>query len=60
MNPVIRNILAVVIGIVVCMGVNGGIIAMSASVIPPPSGVDVNDMESIRRELRICSRRSIL
>ena len=48
MNPVIRNILAVVIGIVVCMGVNGGIIAPSALVIPPPAGVDVNDMESIR------------
>ena len=44
---IIRNILAVIVGVVVCMFVNGGIIAVSASVIPPPAGVNVNDMKSI-------------
>jgi hypothetical protein len=48
MNPILRNILAVIAGIVVVMLVNGGIIALSASIIPPPEGMNVNDMESIR------------
>ena len=48
MNPIVRNILAVIAGIVVCMLVNGGIISLSGSIIPPPVGMNVNDMESIR------------
>ena len=48
MNPIVRNVLAVVVGIVVCMLVNGTIIGLSPSVIPPPAGVKVDDMESIR------------
>ncbi len=48
MNPIVRNILAVIAGVVVCMLVNGGIISLSASIIPPPAGMNVNDMESIR------------
>ena len=43
----VKNILAVVVGIVVCMFINGSIIAVSASVIPPPKGVNVNDMKSL-------------
>ena len=48
MNPIIRNVLAVIVGIVLCMLVNGGIISMSAAVIPPPAGMNVNNLESIR------------
>jgi hypothetical protein len=48
MNPTLRNVLAVIVGIVVCMIVNGVVISVSASVIPPPEGVDPNDMESIK------------
>ncbi|MEX1132482.1 MAG: hypothetical protein WEC15_04585 [Flavobacteriales bacterium] len=48
MNPTLRNVLAVLTGIIVCMMVNGVLIAVSASVIPPPEGVDPNDMESIK------------
>jgi hypothetical protein len=48
MNPIVKNVLAVVAGIVVCMLVNGGIISLGPSVIPPPEGVKVDDMESIR------------
>ena len=51
MNPILRNILAVVVGTVVCMLVNGMLIAMSGSVIPPPEGVNVNDMESIKAHI---------
>jgi hypothetical protein len=48
MNPIVRNIFAVVVGIVVCMLVNGGIISFGPSLIPPPEGVNVNDLESVR------------
>ncbi len=47
MNPTLRNVLAVIVGLVVTMVVNGLLISISASVIPPPEGVDPNDMESI-------------
>ncbi len=51
MNPVIRNMLALVAGLIVCVFVNSLLIGMSASVVPPPEGVDVNDMESIRANI---------
>jgi hypothetical protein len=45
---IVRNILAVVLGVVVCMFANGGIIALSPAVIPPPEGVNPSDLESIQ------------
>lgn len=48
MNPTLRNVLAVIVGIIVCMIVNGLLISVSSMVIPPPEGVDPNDMESIK------------
>lgn len=48
MNPIVRNILAVVVGVVACLLVNGAIISLSSSLIPPPEGMNVNDMESIK------------
>lgn len=47
MHPILRNILALIAGLVVCIMVNGFLIRISGSVIPPPEGVDVNDMKSI-------------
>ncbi len=48
MNPILRNILAVVAGIVIGSAVNMGLIMLSSSVIPPPEGVDVTNMESLK------------
>ena len=48
MNPVIRNILAVIAGIVIGSLVNGTLIGISGSIIPPPAGVDVSNLESIK------------
>lgn len=45
---IVRNILAVVVGIAVCMFANGGIIAVSGSIIPPPEGMNPSDLESVR------------
>jgi hypothetical protein len=38
MNPVIRNILAAIAGIIIGNLVNGGLIFISGAVIPPPLG----------------------
>ena len=48
MNAILRNVLAVIIGIAVMMFVNSSLIQVSASIIPPPEGVDPMDIESIK------------
>ena len=53
MNPTVKNILAVVAGIVIGMVVNMAIVMLSASVIPPPGGVNPNDVESVRAGLHL-------
>ncbi len=47
MNPVVRNILAVIAGIVGGSLVNMSIIMISGSVIPPPEGSDVTTTEGL-------------
>tara|TARA_B110000046_G_C12944785_1_gene377453 strand:+ start:274 stop:687 length:414 start_codon:yes stop_codon:yes gene_type:complete len=47
MNPTLRNILAVVSGLVVGSAVNLGLIMISGSIIPPPEGADVTTMEGL-------------
>lgn len=47
MNPILRNVLAAIAGLLIGGLVNMGLITISASVIPPPAGVDVNDANSI-------------
>ncbi|NOT37720.1 MAG: hypothetical protein HOP11_10125 [Saprospiraceae bacterium] len=53
MNPILRNILAVVAGLLIGGAINSLIILMSGSLIAPPSGVDVNDVESIRANIHL-------
>src|SRR4051812_2129884 len=48
MKTILRNILAVIIGLVVGGAVNMALIMVSPHVIAPPAGVDVNDPESLR------------
>ena len=47
MNPILKNILGVVAGAVVGMMVNGFLINISGSVIPPPPGTDMTTPEGI-------------
>ncbi len=47
MNPLLRNILAVIAGIIIGSVVNMGIIMLSSSIIPLPEGVDPMDSESL-------------
>lgn len=51
MNPILRNILAIVAGVIIGGMVNMSIVSVSGSVVPLPEGVDPNDMESIRANI---------
>jgi len=53
MNPILKNILAVVAGIIAGMAVNMGIIMMSGSVIPLPEGVDPANTESLKANIHL-------
>lgn len=53
MNPVIKNILAVLAGIVVGSVVNMGIIMVSGSIIPPPEGADVTTTEGLKASMHL-------
>ncbi len=51
MNPILRNILAVIAGIVVGSVVNMGIVTLSGSIVPLPEGVSFEDPETIKANL---------
>ncbi|WP_036153399.1 hypothetical protein [Maribacter forsetii] len=53
MNPVVKNILAVIAGVVVGSIVNMGIIMISGSIIPPPEGGDVTTMEGLKSTMHL-------
>ena len=46
-----RTVLGLLIGIIVGAAVNGGLVAIGPSLIPAPAGVDMNDMESLRKAM---------
>lgn len=53
MNPVLRNILAVITGVLAGGIVNMGIISVSGSVIPPPEGADVTTTEGLKASMHL-------
>jgi len=55
MNPIVKNILAVIAGLVLGGLVNAGIVALGSSILPTPEGVDPNDIESIRANAHLYS-----
>ena len=60
MNPILKNILASLAGLVVMMTVNMGLIMLLGSMFPPPEGVDINDINSINENLHRYSNFQIL
>ena len=42
MNPILRNILAVIIGFAVCLTLNGLLLGLMMKAIPPPTGFNAN------------------
>lgn len=60
MNPIVKNILAVVAGILVGSIVNMGLIQISSSIIAPPEGVDVTDVESLKNSIHLFEPRHFI
>ena len=53
MNPIIKNILAVISGLILGSAVNMGISMISGSIIPPPDGADVTTMEGLKASIHL-------
>ncbi len=57
MNPIIRNILAVIAGLIIGGALNMGIILISSSIIPPPEGADLTTMEGLKASMPLMQPR---
>lgn len=53
MNPILKNMLAVLAGAILGSVVNMGIIMMSSSIIPPPDGADVTTVEGLKASMHL-------
>ena len=53
MNATLKNILAVILGLIIGSAVNMGIIMISSSIIEPPSGADVTTMEGLKESIHL-------
>jgi hypothetical protein len=53
MNPILKNILAIIAGIIFGSVVNMGIIMISGSIIPPPSSADVTTTEGLKASMHL-------
>ncbi len=53
MHPILKNILAVIVGILLGSMVNMGIITISGSIIPPPDGADVTTSEGLKASMHL-------
>lgn len=60
MKPVLRNILAVLAGVVVGAVVNGCLIMVSPKVIPPPPGADVTTVEGLKASIHLFEPRHFI
>ena len=60
MSPTVRNILAVIAGAIIGSVVNGFIIMISSSVIPPPEGTDFTTMEGLKASMHLMEPKHFL
>lgn len=60
MPSLLRNILAVVVGLVIGGFVNMAVVTLSPTLIPPPAGVDVNDAESLAKGIHLFEPRHFI
>ncbi len=60
MPNLLRNVLAVIAGIIIGGVVNGTLIALSPSLISPPAGVDVNNAESLSKAMHLFAPRHFI
>ena len=52
-RQLLRNALALVLGVLIGGAINMMIVVLGPNIIPPPDGVDVTDMESIRNSMNL-------
>ena len=53
MNPILKNILAVIAGCLAGSVVNMGILMLGGVVIPPPEGADVTTLEGLKASMHL-------
>lgn len=53
MHPILKNILAIIAGLVIGSLVNGALISVSGKIIPPPNDADVTTMEGLKASLHL-------
>lgn len=53
MRNLLRNVLAIIAGVVIGGAVNMALITLSPSLIPPPAGVDVTNAESLAQAMHL-------
>jgi hypothetical protein len=53
MPRLLRNVAALLAGVVIGGTVNMALVVLGPSLIPPPAGVDVSDAESLRRSIHL-------
>jgi hypothetical protein len=53
MNPILKNILAVIAGVLIGGLVNMGIVMLGPSIIAPPEGADVTTMEGLKASMHL-------
>lgn len=53
MNPILKNVIAVIAGLLLGSVVNMGIIMVSSSIIPPPEGADVTTIEGLKASMHL-------
>ncbi|GGD34732.1 hypothetical protein [Flavobacterium orientale] len=60
MHPIVRNILAVILGFILGSMVNMALIQLSGIIIPPPEGTDVSNMESLKATMHLFESKHFL
>ena len=60
MNPIVRNILAVILGLIAGSAINMLIVMTGGAVIPPPAGADVTTMEGLKASLHLFEPRHFI
>ena len=53
MNTILRNVLAVIAGLIIGAIVNMALVMVGGALIPAPAGVDVTNVESIRASIHL-------
>ena len=53
MPNIVRNVIAVIVGLVIGGIVNMALVTISPSLIPPPAGVDVTNVESLSKAIHL-------